>query len=304
MSNGFYTQLTDRAVLKIDGADARDFLQGLITNDVERANGEQAIYAALLTPQGKILFDFFIAKAGEAYLLDCAAPQAAELAKRLTFYRLRAQVDITNVSDTLCVASIWSCGGNCGLGDDAGKAAPFGSGVLYVDPRSAAAGVRAIINDEQLAELAATHQLDAADLADYHSNRILLGIADSSADIGSGELFPHETNLDQLNGVDFKKGCYVGQEVVSRTEHRSTARKRMIPVDFTQDAPATGSDVRSGDKSIGTLLSSSGSRAIALVRLDRAKSAIDGGTTIEAEGLEMTLRQPDWARFDVPGAGN
>jgi len=303
MSNGFYSELKDRAVLQVGGAEAAPFLQGLITNDLGQIEAGGAIYAALLTPQGKILFDFFVARRGEVYLVDCAASQAQELVKRLTFYKLRAKVDIADVSDTLIVAAAWGDEKICGLGGDAGTAGDAEECVLFVDPRAAAAGVRFIGAATALEHFAREHGFEAAELASYHVHRIALGLADSDADIGSGELFPHETNLDQLHGVDFEKGCYVGQEVVSRTQHRAAARKRIVPVTFSGDAPAAGSDVKAGEKSIGTLLSGSGSRAIALIRLDRARSAIENGVSIEAGGSKLTLQKPEWASFEVPGSG-
>jgi hypothetical protein len=303
MSNGFYTTLSDRAVLKVEGADAPGFLQGLITNDVDKISDTRAVYAALLTPQGKILFDFFVSAQGNAYLVDCASAQAGELRKRLTFYRLRAAVEITDVSGEYDVGAAWGDGSNFGLGSEPGSAVALGGGVVFVDPRSAAAGLRAVVAKGALAETAATYSLEAATAEDYHAHRISLGLADSTVDIGSGELFPHESNLDQLNGVDFKKGCYVGQEVVSRTEHRSTARKRIVPVTVEGGAATAGATINAGEKSIGTLMSVDKGSAIALIRLDRAQSALDASIAIEADGHALTLHQPEWAGFDVPGAG-
>jgi hypothetical protein len=301
MPNGHTATLADRSVLAIAGAEARSFLQGLITNDVEKVSPSRAVYAALLTPQGKILFDFFVAAHGERYLLDCAASRKAELHKRLMFYRLRAAVTIEDASDGFDVAVAWGDAANFGLGIEPGAGLEIAGGIAYVDPRTAAMGVRAIVPGGA-ARLAEAWGLAAADAGAYHRHRIALGLADSDADIGSGELFPHETNLDQLNGVDFKKGCYVGQEVVSRTEHRSSARKRIVPVTFEGDAPPSGTSVDAQGKSVGTVLSGSGPQAVALVRLDRLESARAAGAGLAAGGHVLHLRQPPWARFDVPGA--
>ncbi len=302
MPSSFITTLPDRAVLSISGDDAAPFLQGLITNDVDKLSEARALYAALLTPQGKILFDFFIVAHGSAYLVDCAADQAADLRKRLTFYKLRAAVDVDDVSGNWSVAALWGVGNVFGLGSDPGSAASADGGVVYADPRTISIGLRAVLPAGNVEGFAQAHELETATFDDYHFRRIALGLADSGADIGSGELFPHECNLDQIGGVDFKKGCYVGQEVVSRTEHRSTARKRIIPVSFDDDAAASGADISANGKVIGTVLSGTGAHALALVRLDRAASALEAGAPLEASGHTLVLHQPPWAQYEVPGA--
>jgi len=294
MTTALHTILTDRAVLAISGDDAATFLQGLVTNDINRVMPGRAVYAALLTPQGKILFDFFIVADDGSYLIDCAAAHAADLAKRLTFYKLRASVDIADRTYELAVAAIWPADGTEPVGGD--------TIAVFPDPRTPAAGFRAIGPRDALEGLAAENGLARADLETYHAHRVALGLADSERDIGSGEMFPHECNLDQINGVDFKKGCYVGQEVVSRTEHRSSARKRIVPVTADGGALEPGADLSSNGKTIGTVLSGSGDAALALIRLDRARNAHEAGTPLEVAGKPVALIRPDWAGYDVPGA--
>lgn len=293
MPQPFLCPLPDRAVIRLGGADVRGFLQGLITSDVERLDRDGALYGGLLTPQGKILFDFFIAAADDGLLLDCAGAQAAELVRRLTFYRLRAAVEIEDVSDSRAVAALWHP-------DGTPPAAPAGV-TAFADPRLAAMGLRLIAPKAGIDALAESGDYAVADPGQYHALRIGHGLADS-AEIGSGEHFPHECNFDQFGGVDFTKGCYVGQEVVSRTEHRGTARKRIVPVEAAGVDLAAGTEVTAGDKPVGTVLAAADGRGLALVRLDRAGAAVDGGIAIEAGGTALRLVKPAWARFTVPGA--
>ncbi len=301
MSNGHFTTLSDRTVLALSGPDTRSFLQGLVTSDVDKLTPDRATYAGLLTPQGKILFDFFLVQHGDAVWLDCAAGMAADLKKRLTFYKLRAEVEIEDMTGTLSVAATWGAEQMFGLGR-AGEAATLVGGVAFVDPRFEKAGVRVIAPAEGLPDLFTEANCEAASEDGYHTHRIALGLADSVHDIGSGEHFPHECNFDQIGGVDFKKGCYVGQEVVSRTEHRSNARKRLLPMVFDATAPETGTDITGNGKSIGQITSSAGTHALGLIRLDRAQSALDAESTLSAGEQPVSLQKPEWARFDVPGA--
>ena len=292
MSNGHYTELSDRAVLRLTGADARSFLQGLVTADVDHLSETQALYAGLLTPQGKILFDFFLAQSGDEIFIDCAKPQAADLTKRLTFYKLRAAVEIADVSEERTVVAIWG-------GDAPGDTS---HAVSYADPRFSQAGTRLLVAAGEIDAVAGQLGFARADEADYHAHRIALGLADSVRDIGSGEHFPHECNFDQIGGVDFKKGCYVGQEVVSRTEHRGTARKRMVPLHFNGAAPVSGTEITGNGKAVGEVLSTAGTLALGLIRLDRAQSALDADGALTAGDEAVHLDRPEWARFDLPGA--
>lgn len=260
--------LPGRAVLSVTGADAAHFLHNLLTADVEHLGEGQATLAALLSPQGKILFDMLVLRQGGGFLIDCAAGQRADLAKRLAMYRLRAKVEVAPRDDLHVSVS----------------PGPIPGG--YRDPRSEAIGWRVAGPEGRPAQ-------------GYEAARIALGLADSAADLGSGEFFPHEANLDQLGGVNFKKGCYVGQEVVSRMEHRGTARSRILPVRLEGDAPPKGTEIRSGGKQVGTLLSAAGRDALALIRLDRLAEA---ESPLLADGVALTVRKPSWARYDVPGA--
>ena len=266
-------KLASRAVITAAGDDARNFLQNLVTADIDELKPGQAVYSALLQPQGKILFDFFLLAENGRYVIDCSTAQKADLIKRLTFYKLRAKVTLADSDEEVGVA-----------------AAKPQTGLSFTDPRAAQLGARLIARKGSLP--------DADDQA-YRGGRIRLGLADSDEDIGSGELFPHEANLDQLGAVSFKKGCFIGQEVVSRMEHRGTARNRIVPVYSPEGAPAKGSEIKAGGKSIGRVLSASGSDALALIRLDRLKDAVEAGTGLLTEAGPVHVRKPGWARFDI-----
>jgi folate-binding protein YgfZ len=285
MSHCHAALLPSRFVLRLAGPDARKYLQGLITSDIGKAQEGQAIHAGLLSPQGKILFDFFVVGADGGYLIDAAQEKAGELAKRLAFYRLRAQVEIGEEA-ALAVAAAW--GG--------APRAPEGA-IVYSDPRLPELGFRILLQaGSNVGDLGCT----AASEVDYHAMRIRLGVPEGGLDYGFGEAFPHEALFDQLNGVDFAKGCYVGQEVVSRMEHRRTARKRIVPVEGEARLPASGTSIDAGGLPIGTLGSVSGTSGLALIRLDRAEEALARGTPLTAADVKITLHQPAFARFTVP----
>lgn len=276
--------LPSRAVIALSGEETTEFLNGLITANIEDVDAGTPSYGALLTPQGKILFDFFILRDGERYLVDCSALQKHDLIKRLTFYKLRAKVDIADCSGELAVAAAWD-----------GAELP---GLSYADPRSPAAGQRTIAPVEALSGLP-----DAGEDA-YAAHRIALGLADSDQDIGSGELFPHEANFDQINGVHFTKGCYVGQEVVSRMRHKAKVRKRIVIAHGNSGDLASGTEITTDGKVSGTVLSTRGPEGLALIRLDRLEDAYAGGGAINAGNNPVSFSKPEWANFDMPEAPN
>ena len=271
--------LEDRAVIALGGTGASDFLQGLITNDMALCADGRAIYASLLTPQGKILFDFFIIPAGkDRLLLDCAASRMADLLKRLALYRLRAKVDIA-AKPELGVAAFWD--------ESAPATVPHGI-VGFADPRHPALGVRAIGARDVLART-----ISAAAPGDYQAHRLSLGIPDS-ADLAPDTVFALDAGLEELNGVSFRKGCYIGQEVTARMKHRATARRRFVIAEATGALPAFGTSLDSGGRELGTLASGAGHSALALVRLDRLAEAQDSHSPITAGGREISLKKPEW----------
>jgi folate-binding protein YgfZ len=279
--------LRSRAAIKVGGADARKFLQGLITNDMGRTEAGSAVHGALLTAQGKILFDFFVVPVGQDFLIDVAGDKAAELLKRLGFYRLRADVEIGEAA-SLDIAAVW--GGTPHLPEGA---------IAYADPRLDELGFRIFLPK---GTQVATAGCAEANEADYQAWRVALGVPEGGTDYAFGDTFPHEALFDQLNGVDFKKGCYVGQEVVSRMQHRGTARKRIVPIEGASPLPSTGASIDADGVPIGTLGSVNGASGLALIRLDRAEEALARGKTLTAGGVKIRLRRPAFARFDVPTA--
>jgi len=285
--------LPDRGVVKIAGGDARRFLHGLVTADVSQLAPGQSRFAALLTPQGKIIADFILVEAaasdGGGFFLDCPRALAATLVERLTFYRLRAKVTIEDLSHKLSVLAAWSGTGTteCGL--------------AYPDPRLPALGLSCILPPELAAEAAAELGAMLTDADAYEAHRIAHGIPRGGVDFSYGDAFPHETDMDQLGGVDFSKGCYIGQEVVSRVEHRGTARSRIVPIAYDGFAPEPGTAVIAGDKEIGTLGSTGGGRGLAMLRLDRTAEALAAGQLLTAGGVAIRPVKPAWARFAFPG---
>jgi len=282
MTKCHVTLLSDRAVVRVAGPGAHAFLQGLITNDIDKAKPGGAIHGGLLTPHGKILFDFFVVPAADGFRLDVPKAKAAELMQRLGFYRLRAQVEITE-DPSFTVAAAWG----------AAPQLPNGA-VAFTDPRLPGLGQRILL-------LAGT---DAGDLGcalttedKYHAMRVALGVPQGGRDYAFGDTFPHEAMFDQLNGVDFKKGCFVGQEVVSRMEHRGTARRRIVGVEGEDPLPPSGTEITAGSTPIGTLGSMSGRCGLALLRLDRAEEAQATGVPLRAGEVTVVLRIPAWARI-------
>ncbi len=280
--------LPDRGVVKVSGDDARTFLNGLLTADVADTAPGAAQFAALLTPQGKIIADCIVVMADGGYLLDCPAELAPVLADRLKFYKLRAKITIENLSGSFAVAAVWD------------GAAPPSAGLVYSDPRLATLGQRIIVAVADAPLLAAKIGAEPADASAYEAHRIALGVPRGGDDFVYGDAFPHEADMDQFGGIDFHKGCYIGQEVVSRMEHRGTARNRVVPVRIDGDAPASGLPVMAGGKQVGLTGSAAGQRGLALLRLDRVADANAAGHALTAGGATLHPLKPEWARFAFP----
>ena len=281
--------LADRGVVRVSGEDAKTFLDNLITCDLDRVSAHNARLGALLTPQGKILFDFIVFQApeeiGGAYYLDVLKVFAPDLAKRLGFYKLRAKVAIEDLSEQLAVVAGW----------DAPKPDDE-AGFVVEDPRLPALGWRAIVATGDAAEFAK----DPAEA--YHAHRIARGVPEGGRDFLFGDAFPHEALMDQLQGVDFDKGCYVGQEVVSRMQHRGTARTRIVPAIYEGGFAAdVGVEVTAGEKALGKTGTGAAGRGLLMIRLDRAADALQAGETIRAGGIPVRLEKPSWIGFPFPG---
>jgi len=284
--------LPDRGVVKVAGDDARGFLHGLVSADVLQLSPGTARFAALLTPQGKIVADFLVVEApaqdGGGFFLDVPRALAKPLVDKLNLYKLRARVLVEDLSEVLGVLAAWDGAGATKIG------------LSYADPRSPKLGLRVMLPPQRAAETAAALGASLVDENEYESHRIALGIPRGGLDFAYNDAFPHEADMDQLGGVDFAKGCYVGQEVVSRMEHRGIARTRAVPVSYEGAPPAIGVSVTAGGRQVGTMGSSAAGRGLALVRLDRVADALSRGERLLAGGVPLTPSKPDWARFPFP----
>ena len=288
--------LPERGIIKVVGDDARKFLHGLVTTDMLGLAPGTARFGALLTPQGKIIADFFVTEAlqadGGGFFLDSPRTLAATLVDKLNLYKLRAKVLVEDLTEILGVLAVWD-------GQDTTKGCAAKQGLTYADPRLPALGFRVMIPPHRAT--AAASELGAALVGaeDYEAHRIALGVPRGGVDFVYGDAFPHEADMDQLGGVDFAKGCYVGQEVVSRIEHRGIARTRAVALRYDGAAPASGAPITAGERQVGTMGSAARGRGIALVRLDRVAEAEQ--TALAAGGIPIRLIKPDWARFSFPG---
>jgi folate-binding protein YgfZ len=280
--------LPDRGVVKVLGEDARTFLNGLLTTDVTRLEPGFGRFGALLTPQGKIVVDFLITEAsaghGGGFLIDCPRALAGGLATKLGFYKLRAKVAVEDLSDSLGVIAAWD--GDLALRPD----------LAFADPRGQELGQdlgwRILAPEDAKQKVADLIGADLVDSSEYEAHRIAAGIPRGGLDFMYGDAFPHETNMDRLAGVDFDKGCYVGQEVVSRTQHRGTARTRIVRVTLDGPRPEPGTAILAGEKQVGTMGSAAGENGLASIRIDRVSDALGAGLSLTSGGLGLRLTYP------------
>jgi folate-binding protein YgfZ len=272
--------LKDRAILSVSGPDAAHFLQNIVTADLDTLAAGEAKPSALLAPQGKILFDFLVSRNNEDdFLLECRADVADDFLRRLMLYRLRAKVEISKQEESV-VAVSWET-----------DSIPSETDSSWLrDSRFPASAP---------AWRSYAPQPSDATVEAWHAFRIASGIAESGDDFALGDAFPHDVLLDQFAGVGFRKGCYVGQEVVSRMQHRGTARRRMLIVSGER-LPAPGTDITVNGRAIGKLGSTAGGRGLAILRIDRVKDALDSGAPIEADGVALSVEIPAWATFTYP----
>ena len=270
-------ELTERALVRIAGTDAESLLQDVISCDVEGLPAGTARIGALLTPQGKIFFEFLTSRHGEdGFLFDLAADQVQPFIQRMTMYRLRAKVQIQPFD----VGSIHACWDGDVDGD------------MLIDERFSA--VRPVYRAY------GGNRESTASREDYDRLRIEAGVAEAGHDYASSDAFPHDVLMDLNHGVSMSKGCFVGQEVVSRMKHRGTARRRVTRVDAEAPLPGAGTPLEAGGKTIGQLGTTVGNSALALVRTDRAAKAMDTDTPIYAGDLAVTLTLPAWTGLHFP----
>ena len=278
-----YARLTDRAVIAVGGPDWRDFLQNLLSQSADDLAPGEARFGGLLTPQGRLLYDLFVVGRDEGCWLDVAAEHRAAVIQRLTIYRLRAKVEIA--AEDVAVSAIFLPARSRESGNPSGASGPADS--AWVPAFAGMSGI--IVRDPRLPELGWRGYGAAAEgeLAAYEAHRLTLGVP-GPADWGSDRTYPIEADFDLLNGIDFQKGCFVGQETTSRMKRRGQVKSRMLPIDFAGEAPAPGSEILNGTLRAGEVLSGMAGTAMALVRLDR----IAGDLTVE--GRPVRVRRPAW----------
>ncbi len=293
MQQAFYLIAEQRGLIALSGDDRVAFLQGLVSNDVSRVSAERAVYAALLTPQGRYLHDFFIAAIGDALYLDCEAARGDDLRRRLSIYRLRSKVTLTDAAAHYVVALLYGADvkTQLGLGNEPGAATPWEGGVVYVDPRLPELGARAILPRAQAGDVLARAGLVPGNAADYDRLRLSLGIPDGSRDLPIEKAILLENGFDELHGIDWQKGCYMGQELTARTKYRGLVRKRLLPVEVDGPLPEPGTPVMAGEKEAGEMRSGIDGLGLALLRLEH----LDDGLRCGASRLKP--HRPAWANL-------
>ena len=291
--------MPERGVIALQGADRIAFLQGLISRDLEQITADRAGYGALLTPQGKFLFDFMVLRTADALLLDAERARLPDLLRRLIMYRLRAKVEIEDASGHHAVAAV--------LGDDVarrfeledrpGACRPLGEGFAFVDPRLARLGVRVLLPPAALGPTLEGLGFAPLEPEAYERLRITAGVPDGSRDLVTEKSTLLESGFEELNGVDFAKGCFVGQELTARMKYRGLVRKRLLPVVLKGPRPEPGTIIRLGEREAGEMRSSIDGRGLALLRLDRIAEADRAGAPLSAGATEVVPVKPDWVNF-------
>jgi folate-binding protein YgfZ len=295
MADASFALLDDRGILAISGPDRRPFLQGLVSNDVDKVCPTASRYAALLTAQGKYLHDFMMVEAGESIWLDAEAARLGDLKRRLSMYRLRARVSLDERSD-LAVAAIFGAGEAAilGLPSEPGAARPLGSGVAFVDPRLASLGARAILPRENARAVLTDAGIAETGFDIYDRLRLSLGIPDGSRDLVLEKSILLESGFDELNGVDWQKGCYIGQELTARTRYRGLVKKRLTPVRIEGPAPPPGAAVTADGREIGEMRSSRDGLGLALLRIEPVR---EGKILAAGQSILVPVR-PAWMRLE------
>ena len=267
-----------RGVLALSGEEARGFLQGLVTNDVMKIGPDRAVWAALLTPQGRYLHDFFLVQGPEGALwLECEAERRQDLVRRLTIYKLRAKVRIADVTDGIAVVRLFGAGApeRLGLAPEPGTARATGGGVVFSDPRDARLGVRAILPRAEAAVLADRLGVAVGTAEQYQRLRLALGVPEGGRELEPEKALPMESRFDLLNGIDWQKGCYVGQELTARMKYRALVKKRLLPVAIEGPAPEPGTPVLLDGEEAGVMRGAAGGYGLALMRLEKLEEAGD-----------------------------
>lgn len=290
-----FIELKARGVLRVSGADRVAFLQGLVSNDVAAVSPARAVYACLLTAQGKFQFDFFIVAHGDSLLLETDRARLPDLLKRLRLFKLRSAVEFTDASESFAVLALLGARGA------EGAAEVIHGGVKFIDPRLAALGARVVVPRENLA--ASIAALPAASIADYARTRLSLGVPESPHDLVPEDSTLMESNIDALNGIAWDKGCYMGQELTARMRYRGLAKKKIFKVRFSGEAPPSGTPISDGAREAGEMRSSLVENGegvgLALLRLDAAAKALHGEVKLQSAGVELTPALADYLSPEI-----
>ena len=286
-----------RGVLRAGGGDLRGFLQGIVSNDVEKVTAERAIWSAFLTPQGKFLHEFFIAAQDDDFLLDCEAERLGDLKRRLSIYKLRSQVTLEDSSAAYAVVLFFGeeALSALGLPAEAGAARPLAAGSVFVDPRLAALGARAILPRDAVEGTITELGFAVASLGDYDRQRMALGVPEGSRDLEVERSILLENGFEELHGVDWDKGCFMGQELTARTKYRALIKKRLMPVEIEGPTPAPGTPILADGKEAGIMRSGAEGLGLALMRLEYLEKVGESGFV--AGEAKLKPRKPDWAEF-------
>lgn len=297
IDKAFFELNQDRSVIGVGGPDRVEFLQGLVSNDTKRIAGTQAVFAALLSPQGKFAYDLLLAAEGERILIDAEAARRGDLLKRLKMFKLRSQVTLDDLDADFVVVSLF--GGDTlrrlGLEAKAGAAKAIGGGIVFTDPRLPDLGARAFLPRAGVAEALQGLGFAAAPAGTFKAHRYALGVPEGSTDLQPDKAIPLECGFDELNGVDWQKGCYMGQELTARTKYRGLVRKRLLPVRFDGAPLPAGTDLQLDGKEVGDIRAVDGNRGLALLRLEHLDAILAKG--IDAGGTHVTASVPAWMKL-------
>ncbi len=299
MSTNTHVILKNRGLIGVSGEDAVNFLQGLVSNDVTKVNAEHALYSALLTPQGKFLYDFFILRMEDQLLIDCEVERLDELTRKLTMYKLRSKAYLEDVSKDFTVAALFgdTLADSLGLENREGTAGSFLGGVAYIDPRLNQIGGRCVLPRENAETLLVDAGFARDNPENYEVARLQLGLPDGSRDLIVDKAILLENGFHELHGVDWDKGCYMGQELTARTHYRGLVKKRLMPVRIDGPLPAPGTPVTLDGKEAGEMRSGSGQQGLALIRLEQFETALQKDEGLIAGNAILYPTTPDWAEF-------
>jgi len=302
MAKGWYHVLENRGFLRIDGADRVEFLQGLVSNDVTKVTADRTGYGAFLTAQGKFLFDFFMVADGDALVLDTEGDRVDDFFRRLRMYKLRSRIELSQGGYRTAVVVGDEALDALGLPAERGSARPFGGGIAYVDPRHAEAGARVLLPASADDGVLAGAGLESTGVEAYDRRRIALGLPDGSRDMAVEKTVLLEAGFEELGGVDFAKGCYMGQELTARTKYRGLVKRRLMPIAINGPLPTPGTEITLDGREAGEVRSvvpdgDAHGTGLAMIRLNRLEEAFKAGLPLMAGEATVIASRPAWAKF-------